>query len=327
MPDDVNAFLAPEPKTALWHACTRVPVAAPEDEIATVLKSMAGEQFDYAGAVAVLESGRLVGIAAVEQLFGAAPETTLRDVMDASPSTVAPGARQEVAAWEAVDPIMPALAVVSSDGQFHGLIPPRDLVAVLQQEHDEDLARLGGFMHTIETTRQTTVENVRRRLWHRLPWLMVGLVGAMASAMIMAAFASFLESNLAVAYFVPGIVYLAAAVGTQTEMIAIRGLSVGVGIRRIVGREALTGLSVGAVMAAVMLLVVGVWTGDAMLATAVAIAVLAASSIATIVAMLLPWLLHRLGKDPAFGSGPLATVIQDLLSILVYFGAVAVLVN
>lgn len=247
--------------------------------------------------------------------------------MDASPSTVAPGARQEVAAWEAVDPIMPALAVVSSDGQFHGLIPPRDLVAVLQQEHDEDLARLGGFMHTIETTRQTTVENVRRRLWHRLPWLMVGLVGAMASAMIMAAFASFLESNLAVAYFVPGIVYLAAAVGTQTEMIAIRGLSVGVGIRRIVGREALTGLSVGAVMAAVMLLVVGVWTGDAMLATAVAIAVLAASSIATIVAMLLPWLLHRLGKDPAFGSGPLATVIQDLLSILVYFGAVAVLVN
>jgi magnesium transporter len=50
----------------------------------------------------------------------------------------------------------------------------------------------------------------------------------------------------------------------------------------------------------------------------VALALLAACSTATLVAMTLPWLLWRLGGDPAFGSGPLATVIQDLLSILIY---------
>ncbi len=51
---------------------------------------------------------------------------------------------------------------------------------------------------------------------------------------------------------------------------------------------------------------------------AVALSLLAACSIATLVAMALPWLLHRLGRDPAYGSGPLATVIQDLLSVLIY---------
>jgi magnesium transporter len=50
----------------------------------------------------------------------------------------------------------------------------------------------------------------------------------------------------------------------------------------------------------------------------VALALLVACSIATIVAMALPWLLHRFGLDPAYGSGPLATVIQDLLSVLIY---------
>jgi Mg/Co/Ni transporter MgtE len=58
------------------------------------------------------------------------------------------------------------------------------------------------------------------------------------------------EPNLAVAYFIPGIVYLADAVGTQAETLAIRGLSVGVGIGRIARREALTGLLVGSVATA-----------------------------------------------------------------------------
>ena len=52
-----------------------------------------------------------------------------------------------------------------------------------------------------------------------------------------------------------------------------------------------------------------------------------ASTVSTLVALCLPWLLHRLGKDPAFGAGPLATVFQDLLSILFYLGAVSLLLN
>ena len=55
------------------------------------------------------------------------------------------------------------------------------------------------------------------------------------------------------------------------------------------------------------------------MAVAVALALLASCSIAALVAMVLPWAFQRLGSDPAFGSGPVCTVIQDLLSIVVYF--------
>jgi magnesium transporter len=58
-------------------------------------------------------------------------------------------------------------------------------------------------------------------------------------------------------------------------------------------------------------------------AATVAVALFASMATATVVAMGLPYALNRLGRDPAFGAGPLATVIQDLLSIVIYF-AVAV---
>ena len=85
-------------------------------------------------------------------------------------------------------------------------------------------------------------------------------------------------------------------------------------------RELLTGVVIGADLAlAFVPFALLVW-GDGGIAVAVALALFASCSIATLVAMALPWAFARLGRDPAFGSGPLATVIQDLLSIAVYFG-------
>jgi magnesium transporter len=60
---------------------------------------------------------------------------------------------------------------------------------------------------------------------------------------------------------------------------------------------------------------------------AVALAIFAACVTASFVAMALPWILHRLGIDPAFGSGPLATMIQDLLSIGVYLAIAAAILD
>jgi magnesium transporter len=319
-------FLGP-PETALRHACSRVPTGAPADLVSATLDNMRGKHFESAAAVAVLDAGRLVGVAVIERMLEAVETATLRDVMDSAPPVVAPDTDQEHAAWQAVHRNETGLAVVDDDGRFRGLISPQRLLTILLQEHDEDLARLGGFLHSVESAQASSVERVARRLWHRMPWLVVGMVGAMVSASLMAAFEGQLSANLAVAYFVPGIVYLAAAVGTQTETLAIRGLSVGIGIRRITGREALTGVSMGVMLGVIMMPIVVLMTGNLMLAAAVGIAVLAASTIATVVALALPWLLQRIGKDPAFGSGPLATVIQDLLSILIYLSAVTALLG
>lgn len=315
------------PDTALGHMCSRVPTAVADDSVAAVFDRMRGQQFECAAVVAVLDGATLVGVVTIEAMFAAAQDTMMADIMDDEPPVVTPDTDQEHAAWQAVQHDEPTLAVVDADGRFHGLVPPQQLLSVLLNEHNEDMARLGGYLHSVESARTTTVEGVRRRLWHRLPWLVVGLVGATVSAGLMSAFEAQLNATLAIAYFVPAIVYLADAVGTQTETVAIRGLSVGVGIRRVLGSEALTGLLVGLLLGTVMLPLVAMLTADWLLATAVAVAVVAASTIATVVALVLPWTLQSLGRDPAFGSGPLATVIQDLLSIGIYLGAVTLLLR
>ena len=305
--------------TAAAHASVNVPVVSQEDTADDALRGLRGRKFDSAAVLAVCDDGALAGLLTVERLLAAGPAERVGDLMDAAPPVVRPGADQEHAAWQAVQHAEPGLAVVDDDGRFVGLIPPQRLLAVLLEEHDEDLARLGGFLSSTASARTASTERIGRRLWHRLPWLLVGLAGALLAAVVVGAYEDVLARQVLVAFFVPGVVYIADAIGTQTEALVIRGLSVGVGIGRIAVREVLTGVLLGAALAGLAFPVILLIWGDVLVAWAVSAALLAASSIATAVAMALPWLFHRLGRDPAFGSGPLATVVQDLLSVLIYF--------
>jgi magnesium transporter len=247
--------------------------------------------------------------------------------MDNDPPIVHAQTDQEVAAWKAVQHGESSLAVVDHDGHLVGLVPPRRLLAVFLREHEEDMARIAGYLRGAETARTASEEAIGDRFWHKLPWLIVGLVGALVAADIVSAFEGELEKNVSLAFFVPGVVYLADAVGTQTEALVIRGLSHGVSVRQVMKKETITGVLMGAVLG-LAFLPIGVWRwGDQDVALAVALSLLAACSVATVVAMAMPALFQRLGRDPAFGSGPLATVVQDLLSILIYFAIVSAVVD
>lgn len=313
-------------ETAGEHVATNVPTASASDPVATVRRSLEGRHYETLAAVAVTQNGRLEGIVRLGELMAAPSDAHMRDVMDTSPAVVGPGVDQEVAAWHAVQHNESVLVVVDDQHRFMGFVPPERMLAVLLWEHEEDLARLGGFMHDAAAARQASREPVLTRLWHRLPWLVVGLAGALAAAFIMGSFEDRLQANVALAFFIPGIVYMADAVGTQTETLVIRGLSVGVRIGDVVKREIVTGLLVGLAIAATFL-PIALWQWDYDVALADALALLAACSMATLVAMVLPWLLNKAGKDPAFGSGPLATVVQDLFSIVIYFGIVVLVVD
>lgn len=304
--------------TASEHVCTLVPVASPQTTAGELRESMAGVHFESATHIGVCDDGKLVGVLRVEELFGALSDAKVRDIMDADPPAVAPGVDQEKAAWKALQHGESALAIIDNGGRFVGFIPPDRLLAVLLHEHDEDLARMGGFLRDSSMARTASEEPVVKRFWHRVPWLLVGLLGALLAADIVGAYEQQLQANVMLAFFIPGIVYLADAVGTQTEALVIRGLSVGVSIGGVVRREVYTGLLVGVTLAAVFF-PIGLWRwGDASMVAAVALAILAACTTASAVALTLPWLFNRLGLDPAFGSGPLATVIQDLLSVIIY---------
>lgn len=318
---------APAPATAGALVAEGVPVCRPDDRVGDVRRAMAGRRFESLDAVAVLDEGRLVGLIRLVDLVAGADEARVGALMDDDPPRIAPGADQEEVAWRAVAHGEGTMAVVGSGDRFVGLIPPHRFLEVLLREHDEDMARLGGFMAGSQSARAATLEPVRRRVAHRLPWLLLGLVGAVLAALIVDGFQDQLSENVLLAFFIPGVVYMADAVGTQTETLVIRGLSVGVGLGGFVRRELVTGVVVGTVLAAAFAAVGMLVWGDAEVIASVAVALLAACAVATTVAMALPVVLRRLGTDPAFGSGPLATVVQDLLTITIYFAVAAAVVG
>jgi magnesium transporter len=305
-------------ETAAALSTTIVPIAEPTALVRDVRRALAERTYDSVSHVVVCDSGRFIGIVTIDALLRAAASSTVKSIMDRDAPAVAPGTDQERAARHAVRHGESALAVVDSQGQFIGMIPPDRLLAVLLAEHDEDLSRIGGFLKSTSLARSTSEEPVRRRLWHRLPWLLLGLCGVFLAADIVQGFEELLRVQVMLAFFMPGIVYLADAVGTQTETVIVRSLSLGVPMRRMLAREVLTGIVIGLVLAAITgPLVLWQW-GDYRLALSVSVSVLAASSTATATAMALPWVFQSLALDPAFGSGPLATVIQDLISIWIY---------
>ena len=318
---------AAPPHEAAAHATTRVPTASADQVAGEVRERIVGRRFDSTEAVAVLAGDALVGLVSLEDLLAADAAVALGDLVVAEPPAIGPATDQEHAARAMAAAGGEPLAVVDDRGRFRGLIPARRMVAVVAAEHDEDLARLGGYLAGTRRARGAAEESVGRRLWHRLPWLLLGLAGAMATAVVVAGFERELDANLLIAYFIPAVVYMADAVGTQTETVLIRALSVGVSARVMLARELVGGLIMGVLVGGAFGVFALVGWGDGRVAVAVGIALFASCSLATMVAMLLPSLFQRLGRDPAFGSGPLATVVQDLLSIVVYFAVVTAIVT
>ncbi|MEI2703060.1 MAG: magnesium transporter [Baekduia sp.] len=304
--------------------CTRdVPIAAPASTAGETRRELLGGSYEFAGDIAVLDGERFAGLLAIERLIGAPEEALVSGLMDADVPRVAPGVDQERAAHRLIEHGQSAIPVVGDDDRFIGLIPPVRMLEVLLREHDEDMARIGGFTTGHSSARRAAEEPVGARLLHRLPWLLIGLAGAMLAAVIVGRYEEEIASQVLLASFLPGVVYIADAVGTQTEAIVIRGMSAGVRIPDVAFREVLTGAFAGVLIAACFIPLAALIWGEPDIALGVGLGLLAACSIATIVAMALPWLFEQLGIDAAFGSGPLATVLQDLLSILVYF-AIAV---
>jgi magnesium transporter len=324
-PTEVEAHLTFE--TAAEHATPRVPVAGPFQQAGDVRQLLVGQRYESATHIVVCEADAFLGIVTIEDLLFAPADAHMESLMDRSAPVVAPSVDQEVAAWRAVRHGESALAVVDGRGHFVGVIPPHRLLTVLLSEHEEDLSRAAGFLKATSVARATSEERVARRLQHRLPWLLLGLGGALLAADLVGAFETQLQLNLMLAFFIPGIVYLADAVGTQTETVVVRGLSLGVPMRRMVGRELLTGVLIGTALAVVAVPFVWWRWSDAGLALSLGLSLFAACSTATLAAMMLPWLFDTFALDPAFGSGPLATVIQDFLSIWIYLSVTTLVMS
>ncbi len=324
---DVEA-LPSHPDTAGEHLILRVLHASPGDSVAAMRQRLAaGVQVDSAEAVYLLDAKRrLIGLVPMSRLLRADADQRLGDLATAPVPAVRFGTDQEHVASLAIQHGLTSVPVLDRRGHFAGVVPPLALIEVLRREHVEDLHRLAGIRLEDSRAREAIEAPPTRRARDRLPWLLVGLLGSVLATFVVAGFEAALQTRVAIAFFVPGIVYLADAVGTQSEAIAVRGLSLSrLPLARLLAGELRTGLLIGITLAVLVLGPIWWWFGDPDLAIAVAIALLAASTCATTIGFALPWLLARSGRDPAFGSGPIATIFQDLLSLLIYFWTVEAL--
>ena len=170
-------------------------------------------------------------------------------------------------------------------------------------------------------------ERISLLIEHRIPWLFVGLIGGIAAAIFASQFEKILANNLSLAYFIPVIVYMADAVGTQTEEVYIRNLSrEKIHFFKYLMKEIILGLFLGLIFGICFGIFALIWFKSASIALTVGFAVFASMAIAPAIALIMPTILQKEHKDPALGSGPFTTVVQDLISLSIYFLLASVII-
>jgi magnesium transporter len=302
--------------------------ASPADSAADVRSRLSAGPHEPWDLLCVVDAhGCLLGTMTPQRLASMRDDERVGHAMTTGGPCVTDELDQEALANHALHHGVAAMPVVDARRRLVGVVGPTALMRVLRREHVEDLHRLAGIARETEQAREAIESPPLRRARHRLPWLLAGLAGSAIATFVVSRYEQTLEARPALAFFVPGLVYLADAIGTQTEAIAVRGLSLSrIGVGQLASGELRTGALIGAVLAAIAFPAIWLAFGDPRLAFAVCAALACASAVASVLGLALPWVLSRLGADPAYGSGPLATIVQDVLSLLIYFAFVSAVV-
>lgn len=315
-------------ETAASHMVTQIPRASVDTHVNTVIESLRGQKFECADTVFITNSeGRLEGIVRINDLF-ADGERPIREIMEPEHEAVRHGDDQEQIAVLAMQLDMIAVPVVDDDERLIGAVPPEALFKILRDEHMEDLQRLAGIEPHEEGPEAALDAPLLDRFRRRLPWLMFGLLASSVITFVMTGFENTLTTNVSVAFFVPALVYIAGAIGTQAVSVAVRGLSTrNVSIGGLLRDELIIGVAIGAALGTTSFISVFVIFDDIALSLAVGLAVLGGGAISAVVGFGLPWIFQRFGSDPALGSGPICTIIQDVASLSIYFVLVSALIT
>ena len=307
-------------RTAKELTTTSVPKARADETAGFALERLREHKPEEASHLYLIdEASVLIGQVPIERLIAAAPETLLGDLRGDPPIEVWPDDDAETVALLAVERHDADVAVVDERRKVIGAIPIGRLLRLLHEEHvDEILRRAGvGAGHPSPAEAHETMKAFRARV----PWLALGLLGGMLAGGVASMFEESLKREVTLAFFLPLVVYMADAIGTQTETILVRRMVYGrVSLFNQLWREASLGLLIGLTIGVAAWLGLWLLDGRGHVAAVVALTILCSSIVATLIASLLPWLLDRLGFDPAMASGPVATVLQDLLSVAIYLG-------
>lgn len=165
-----------------------------------------------------------------------------------------------------------------------------------------------------------TKEPMTLMVTRRFPWLAVGLVGGIGLTLLSSRFEDLLSKNIALSFFIPVIVYMASAFGQQTEIVYIRNLDKK-RTRFVVYlvKEMLLGTLMGLVFGTLLGMFAYYMFKSIQIALSVGVAMAVTMAIAPLLSLTVPTILKKEHKDPAVGTGPFVTIIQDFTSLLIYF--------
>jgi len=235
-----------------------------------------------------------------------------------------------------------ALPVVDSNGVLVGIVTADDMLDVAEEEATEDIQKFGGMEALDEPYMRIPLWRMVRK---RAGWLVILFLGEMLTATAMANYQEELAKALVLALFLPLIVSSGGNSGSQASTLMIRAMALGeVTLRdwwRVMGREVQAGLSLGAILGVIGVVRVAAWAivGEQyfhrqpygphwpLVALTVGIALVGVVLWGTLSGSMLPFLLRRVGADPAASSAPFVATLVDVTGLIIYFSIALVIMR
>ncbi|MQA10984.1 MAG: magnesium transporter [Pseudonocardiaceae bacterium] len=270
---------------------------------------------------------QFVGTVTLRSLVLAAPHQRVMDLVNANVPRVQATDDAEDAARLMQEANLLGLPVVDSEGRLVGLLTVDDAIELIETADTEDIARQSAASPWSGHYMSAGVGQLARS---RVIWLLLLIVAATLTVNVLQVFEATLAQVTSLALFIPLLVGTGGNAGAQAATAAVRALAVGEvragDVLRVAWRECRVGLLLGAMLAAVGL-VIGTILVDFPVAAVVSISIVIVCGWAAVVGSTMPLLAKRLGIDPAVVSAPLVTTLVDATGLLIYFLVAHVILN
>ena len=307
-------------------------VAVREDaavgEAIETIRSQSEDESELFQVYAVDSAGNLHGTVPIARLIVSPPNRRVREMMEPPIVQVPPEMDQEQVARLMARYNVAAVPVVDARGRLLGRITFDDVIDVVEAETTEDILKFGGMEALDAPYLKVAFGRMVRK---RAGWLAALFLGEMLTATAMAFFQEEIAKAVILALFVPLIISSGGNSGSQASTLVIRAMALGeVQLRdwwRVVRREVATGLVLGVVLGAIGFLRITLWHavtgiyGEHYLLVAWTVfgSLIGVVTFGTMAGSLLPFVLRRLGFDPASASAPFVATLVDVTGLIIYF--------
>ncbi|MFW2542075.1 magnesium transporter [Primorskyibacter sp. 2E107] len=266
---------------------------------------------------------RPVGNVTLGKLMGSRREVLLRSLIEETLHII-PVTRDEGDVAYAFNQYhLISAPVVDENERLVGVITIDDAMAVLDEEHEEDILRLAGVGEESSLS-DNFIDTTKRRF----PWLAVNLLTAVMASLVIAQFEAAIAQVVALAVLMPIVASMGGNAGTQSLTVAVRALATKdlttSNLWRVIRREVMVGLINGLIFAVVMGVVGIVWFGSPALGGVIATAMVINLVVAGLAGIVIPVVLEKAGVDPALASGAFVTTVTDVVGFFAFLGLAVV---